>query len=126
MDDTLAVEEDEAIEEEADAEVDKVLFDLTNGKLGLAGPAPVAPVSYRGHVYWYMTLNPRAANGGGETRRRGNRARHRGAALAGAARPRLAADEHPANGRRVGGGAGVCGRGAARPALRSRLPARGE
>lgn len=37
MDDTLAVEEDEELEEEADAEVDKVLFDLTNGKLGQAG-----------------------------------------------------------------------------------------
>ncbi len=37
LDDTLAVEEDEELEEEADAEVDKVLFDLTNGKLGQAG-----------------------------------------------------------------------------------------
>ncbi|KAL4241968.1 Snf7 family protein [Abortiporus biennis] len=37
MDDTLALDEDEEIEEEADAEVDKVLFDLTNGKLGQAG-----------------------------------------------------------------------------------------
>ena len=47
MDDTLAMDEDEEIEEEADAEVDKVLFDLTNGKLGLAGPAETAPpVSY--------------------------------------------------------------------------------
>ena len=43
MDDTLAMDEDEEIEEEADAEVDKVLFDLTNGKLGLAGPAETAP-----------------------------------------------------------------------------------
>ncbi|KAI0084176.1 vacuolar sorting protein Vps24 [Irpex rosettiformis] len=37
MDDTLAVEDDEELEEEADAEVDKVLYDLTNGKLGQAG-----------------------------------------------------------------------------------------
>ena len=37
MDDTLAIEDDEEVEEEADAEVDKVLFDLTNGKLGQAG-----------------------------------------------------------------------------------------
>lgn len=37
MEDTLAVEEDEELEEEADAEVDKVLFELTNGKLGQAG-----------------------------------------------------------------------------------------
>lgn len=43
MDDTLAMEDDEEIEEEADAEVDKVLYDLTNGKLGLAGPAQTAP-----------------------------------------------------------------------------------
>lgn len=37
MEDTLAIEEDEEVEEEADAEVDKVLFDLTNGKLGQTG-----------------------------------------------------------------------------------------
>lgn len=35
--DMLQMDEEEEIEEEADAEVDKVLFDLTNGKLGLAG-----------------------------------------------------------------------------------------
>lgn len=39
LEDTLQMDEDEEIEEEADAEVDKVLFDLTNGKLGLAGSA---------------------------------------------------------------------------------------
>lgn len=33
----LDSQEDEEIEQEADAEVDKVLFDLTNGKLGQAG-----------------------------------------------------------------------------------------
>ena len=37
LEDTLDMEEDEELEEEADAEVDKVLFDLTNGKLGEAG-----------------------------------------------------------------------------------------
>jgi charged multivesicular body protein 3 len=37
MGDTLDMDEDEEIEEEADAEVDKVLFELTNGKLGEAG-----------------------------------------------------------------------------------------
>ncbi|KAG1866561.1 vacuolar sorting protein Vps24 [Suillus subalutaceus] len=37
--DTLQMDEDEELEEEADAEVEKVLFDLTNGKLGLAGSA---------------------------------------------------------------------------------------
>jgi len=37
LEDTLQMDEDEDIEEEADAEVDKVLFDITNGKLGQAG-----------------------------------------------------------------------------------------
>ena len=37
LDDTLAMEDDEELEEEADAEVDKVLYDLTEGKLGQAG-----------------------------------------------------------------------------------------
>lgn len=37
MDDALDVEEDDEIEEEADAEVDKVLSELTDGKLGQAG-----------------------------------------------------------------------------------------
>ncbi|GJE87547.1 vacuolar sorting protein Vps24 [Phanerochaete sordida] len=37
MDDTLAMEDDDELEEEADEEVDKVLFDLTNGKLGQTG-----------------------------------------------------------------------------------------
>jgi len=47
LEDTLEMDEDDELEEEADAEVDKVLFDLTNGKLGEAGsvgtelPAPV-------------------------------------------------------------------------------------
>lgn len=45
--DTLEMDEDEEIEEEADAEVDKVLFELTNGKLGQAGSVgaelPVSP-----------------------------------------------------------------------------------
>ena len=37
LDDTLQMEDDEELEEEADAEVDKVLYDLTEGKLGQAG-----------------------------------------------------------------------------------------
>ena len=37
LDDTLAMEDDEELEEEANAEVDKVLYDLTEGKLGQAG-----------------------------------------------------------------------------------------
>lgn len=39
MEDTLAMDEDDEIEEEADAEIEKVLFDLTDGKLGQAGAA---------------------------------------------------------------------------------------
>lgn len=51
LDDVLNVEEDEAVEEEADEEVDKVLFELTNGKLGQAGavdtelPVGIFPVA---------------------------------------------------------------------------------
>lgn len=37
LEDTLQMEDDEELEEEADAEVDKVLYDLTEGKLGQAG-----------------------------------------------------------------------------------------
>jgi len=38
LDDTLeAMDDDEELEEEADEEVEKVLFDITDGKLGLAG-----------------------------------------------------------------------------------------
>lgn len=37
LDDTMESLDDDELEEEADAEVDKVLFDLTDGKLGQAG-----------------------------------------------------------------------------------------
>lgn len=37
LDDTLQFEDDEELDVEADAEVDKVLYDLTEGKLGQAG-----------------------------------------------------------------------------------------
>lgn len=47
LDDTLQMEDDEELEDEADAEVDKVLYDLTEGKLGQAGTVkedlPVRP-----------------------------------------------------------------------------------
>lgn len=47
LDDTLEMDDDEELEEEADEEVDKVLFDLTNGKLGQAGTVQTeAPVSH--------------------------------------------------------------------------------
>ena len=51
MEDMLDAEEDEEIEQEADAEVDKILFDLTNGKLGQAGTVgtelPVCCLAFR-------------------------------------------------------------------------------
>ncbi|KAF8640143.1 hypothetical protein AX17_001379 [Amanita inopinata Kibby_2008] len=37
LEDTLELDEDEELVEEADAEVDKILFELTDGKLGQAG-----------------------------------------------------------------------------------------
>lgn len=37
IDETVQLEDDEELEAEADAEVDKVLFELTDGKLGQAG-----------------------------------------------------------------------------------------
>lgn len=37
MEDVLEMDEDDELEEEADAEVDKVLFELTDGKLGQVG-----------------------------------------------------------------------------------------
>jgi hypothetical protein len=50
MDDTMEALDDDELEEEADAEVEKVLFDLTDGKLGQAGAVGAdLPVS-AGHV----------------------------------------------------------------------------
>ena len=47
MEETLDSVDDDEIEEEADAEVDKVLYELTDGKLGQAGRVggelPVSP-----------------------------------------------------------------------------------
>lgn len=37
MEDTLQMDDDEELEAEADEEVEKVLFELTDGKLGQAG-----------------------------------------------------------------------------------------
>ena len=37
IDETVQLEDDEELEEEAEVEVDKVLFELTDGKLGQAG-----------------------------------------------------------------------------------------
>lgn len=41
LEDSLNMDEDEEIEEEADAEVDRVLFELTDGKLGEVGQVGV-------------------------------------------------------------------------------------
>lgn len=47
LDDTMESLDDDELEEEADAEVDKVLFDLTDGKLGQAGAVGAdLPVSF--------------------------------------------------------------------------------
>lgn len=43
LDDTLQFEDDEELDVEADAEVDKVLYDLTEGKLGQAGTVKEEP-----------------------------------------------------------------------------------
>jgi charged multivesicular body protein 3 len=43
LDDAMNFEEVEGVEEEADEEVDKVLFELTNGKLGQAGTVETQP-----------------------------------------------------------------------------------
>lgn len=53
MEDLLDVEEDDELEEEADAEVEKVLFDITDGKLGAAGTVKNdLPVSYLHTFFW--------------------------------------------------------------------------
>ena len=74
--DTLEVDEDDEIEEEADAEVDKVLFDLTNGKLGQAGSVGTGlPVSLKTmDGYSHLTACPvitRPTGGGGGRERDG-------------------------------------------------------
>lgn len=54
MDDTLeGLDDDEELEEEADEEVEKVLFQLTDGKLGQAGKVGgELPVSRLVHYIW--------------------------------------------------------------------------
>ena len=62
MEDTLeAVDDDEELEEEADAEVDKVLFELTDGQLGKLGAVgSELPVCPRFLYYSYCEpVNPR-------------------------------------------------------------------
>lgn len=57
LEDTLEVDADDDLEEEADAEVDKVLFELTNGKLGLAGTVGTElPVSCLNRLLFHVVL----------------------------------------------------------------------
>jgi charged multivesicular body protein 3 len=45
LEDTLeGLDEDEELEEEAEAEVDRVLYEITDGKLGVAGAGKELPV----------------------------------------------------------------------------------
>lgn len=47
LEETLDMEDDEELEEEADAEVEKVLYDITDGKLGAIGKVSTElPVSF--------------------------------------------------------------------------------
>ena len=55
LEDTLEMDEDEELEAEADEEVDKVLFELTDGKLGQAGKVDATP-SVRGFLHWWDVL----------------------------------------------------------------------
>jgi charged multivesicular body protein 3 len=52
MEDIMPIEDDE-LEEEADAEVDKILFELTDGKLGVVGAVGGAlPVSRSSQIHY--------------------------------------------------------------------------
>lgn len=55
MEETMDMVDDDEIEEEADAEVDKVLFELTDGKLGQAGRVGgELPVSAASQNVWHL------------------------------------------------------------------------
>ena len=56
MEDMLDAEDDEEIEQEADAEVDKILFELTNGKLGQAGTVGTE-LPVRRLAFWFSLAN---------------------------------------------------------------------
>lgn len=60
LEDVLEMDEDDELEEEADAEVEKVLFDITDGKLGAAGSVttdlPVRECSSYTRVYAHDAL----------------------------------------------------------------------
>jgi hypothetical protein len=73
IDETIQLEDDEELEEEAEVEVDKVLFELTDGKLGQAGsvgtelPVSVAFISISPHLHLYTGRAERRGRGRGTT-----------------------------------------------------------
>jgi hypothetical protein len=73
LEDTLDMDEDEELEEEADAEVDKVLFEITNGKLGEAGSVGLdLPVSIhsklKGYANRWADIGEQEGGRGGRTK----------------------------------------------------------
>ena len=62
MEDTLQMDDDEELEAEADEEVEKVLFELTDGKLGQAGKVdeglPVRRLLYKWLCMTYHITRP--------------------------------------------------------------------
>ena len=52
-------EENEELDDEAEAEVEKVLFEITNGKLGDASKVGVLPVGLLTFSTHYRLLRPR-------------------------------------------------------------------
>lgn len=75
IDDTLEMDEDSELEDEADEEVDKVLYELTDGKLGQAGAVtdtlPVRLMPFRLALFTLtLTLSPFIGTGGAAGRGR--------------------------------------------------------
>lgn len=78
MEETLDTVDDEEIEEEADAEVDKVLFELTDGKLGQAGKVGAElPVNKTSTMSLFGVLTSRRTRRTRRTLRRCNGCRNR-------------------------------------------------
>ena len=79
LEDTLeGLDEDPELEEEAEQEVDRVLFEITDGKLGVAGAGKELPVSTmlldtRGHSHCF-TDSQRQGGGRGHRPRNGTHA----------------------------------------------------
>jgi charged multivesicular body protein 3 len=59
VDDTMEVLDSDDIEEETDAEVDKVLFEITQGQFGsLEAAPPSEKVNHLGTCFCYLGSNP--------------------------------------------------------------------